>query len=229
MTPRLGSEAEDHLRRRALERRSSRAYLDAVLAGDPVAAERVVRDAMQSLTIAEVDDGVLAPALHRVGDLWAAGEISIADEHLATEITLRILALQREAVRMAARRIRRRVLLAALPGELHVIGLRMAAELLETAGYEVRLLGADVPVRALGLAVLRHRPDVVALTATMPAGPRLEEAVEEIRLGHPPAAVMLGGAGVAPAMAERRGLTVCDAVADAVDTADALVQRAALN
>ena len=37
-----------------------------------------------------------------VGEKWATGEITVADEHLASEIALRVLALQRAARRAQA-------------------------------------------------------------------------------------------------------------------------------
>ena len=62
------------------------------------------------------------------------------------------------------------MLLAAVGGELHVVALRMTANLLHDVGYGVMMLGADVPPRALASAAAKHRPEVVCLTATMPGG-----------------------------------------------------------
>src|SRR5919107_5236675 len=90
------------------------AFAKALLAGDEVAAELVVRDALDArLSTAEIDDEIIAPALWLVGRLWARGEISVADEHLATSISLRVLALQREATRTVRDRSGRTALLAA--------------------------------------------------------------------------------------------------------------------
>src|SRR3954452_19201870 len=81
-----------------------RTYAAALLIGDEVAAEIAVREAMEAkLSAAEIDDEIIAPALWVVGDLWERGEITVADEHLATEISTRVLALQREAERLGAR------------------------------------------------------------------------------------------------------------------------------
>ena len=86
-----------------------RACAMALLAGDEIGAELAVRDAIDArLTTAQIDDEIIAPALWLVGRLWARGEISVADEHLATEISLRVLALQREAVRTERERAGRR-------------------------------------------------------------------------------------------------------------------------
>ena len=75
------------------------AYARALLPGDEIAAELAVRDALDAAPLhrPQIDDEIIAPALWLVGRLWARGEISIADEHLATSISLRVLALEREA------------------------------------------------------------------------------------------------------------------------------------
>src|SRR4051812_49631933 len=103
-----------------------RAYATALLAGDEVAADVAIREAIDAgLSTADVNEGIIAPALRLVGELWQSGEITVADEHLATEITLRVLALQGETRR--ARRSRRghRVLLATPAGGHHAGGLEM--------------------------------------------------------------------------------------------------------
>ena len=74
-----------------------RTYAAALLSGDEVAAEIVIREAMEAgFTTPEIDDEIIAPALWLVGELWERGDISIADEHVATEISLRVLALQHQ-------------------------------------------------------------------------------------------------------------------------------------
>ena len=95
-----------------------RAYAEAILSGDEVAAEISIREAIDAkLTTAEIDEEIIAPALWFVGELWQRVDISVADEHLATEISLRVLALQREARRVAGTRAGQRVVLATPGGE----------------------------------------------------------------------------------------------------------------
>ena len=223
--------SRDELRRRTLVRSLRSAYTDALLAGDPARAETVVRDAIDAgLTQAAIDEEVVAPAMRRVGELWEAGAISVADEHLATEISMRVLALQREAFRVAQRRARHTILLAAVQGERHVIGLRMAGNLLTAAGYDVRCLGADVPVDALGAIAARLMPAVVGLTVTMAEfAPLLPETIATVQRTDPPAAVVVGGTGVPDLLRESAAVARCRSVVEVVETVDALVQRAATN
>jgi methanogenic corrinoid protein MtbC1 len=206
-------------------------FADALLNGADATAEHVVREAIEAgVPEAVIDDEVVTPALRRVGELWEQGLLSVADEHLATEISIRVLALQREAFRSAARRGAHGVVLAAVEGEHHVVGLQMAASVLAHAGYEVRMLGADLPVADLERAVERHRPAVVGLTATMPAsGALLPVSVDAVRGLAPQSGVVLGGAAATTDLTARPGVAVCEHVSDAVTTVDALTHRSALN
>ena len=66
----------------------------------------------------------------------------------------------------------------------------MACDLLLAAGYETRLLGADVPLTDIAVAVTRHAADVVAMTATMADSvERVDAAIDYLRAVHPGIAV----------------------------------------
>jgi MerR family transcriptional regulator, light-induced transcriptional regulator len=211
--------------------RLRREFTRALLTGDAEAAERVMRLALDSgLTAAEIDVELVAPALFIVGEKWASGEISVADEHLASEIALRVLALQRVARLAKRRRLGRRVLLLAPEGERHVIGLNMACDLLFAAGYDTLMLGADVPLGDIARAAAHHGADIVALTATMPdSAERLDAAIDHLRGSARACGVLLGGTGVPFEVAAGWGATVCPDVSTVVESADALVHRAPLN
>ena len=208
-----------------------RAYAKALLAGDEVGAEMAVRDAMDArLSTAQIDDEIIAPALWLVGRLWARGEISVADEHLATEISLRVLALQREATRTVEERRSRKALLAAPAGELHTVALQMISNLLRDAGYTVLMLGPDVPPDALAEAACRHEPEVICMTATMPAASdRVMLAIREIERGWQGAGYVVGGRGLSARLRPQPGIHVCRRVSEVVEAADAIVKRAELN
>jgi methanogenic corrinoid protein MtbC1 len=208
-----------------------RDYARALLAGDEVAAELAVRDAIDArLSTAEIDDEIIAPAMWLIGRLWARGEISVADEHLATSISLRVLALQREATRTVRERAGRKALLAAPAGELHTVALHMIDNLLRDAGYTALMLGPDVPFGALAEAARRHEPDVICLTATMAdASDRVMLAIHEAERGWPAAGFVVGGRGVSPRLRPRPGIQLCRRVSEAVEAADAAMKRADLN
>ena len=121
----------------------------------------------QSLLIAPVERAfadVLAPALIEVGEKWASGGLTVAQEHLASGAVR--AALQRLLVDMRGN-VRGLAVLACAPGERHEVGLLMLAVLLRADGWQVAYLGADVPVAdAVGLAV-RVDADALCFSATL--------------------------------------------------------------
>jgi len=211
--------------------RLASAYVDALVDGDEVEAEIAIREAMDAgMSSAEIDDRVIAPALWHVGELWELGEINVAQEHLATEISLRVLTLQHEARRVAQARSGHRVMLTTAPGEQHVVALRMAENLLRGAGYEILMLGADVPSDGLAAATRSHKPDVVCISSTMIGRTSLVlAAIDEARRGRPAVAIVLGGRGLTVESEARPDVRLCERVSDVVDTVDAMIQRADLN
>jgi MerR family transcriptional regulator, light-induced transcriptional regulator len=208
-----------------------RAYAAALLMGDEIAAEIAIREAMEAkLTAAEIDDAIIAPALWLVGDLWERGEISVADEHLATEISIRVLALQREAERLAVARGTYRVLLATPSGELHVVALRMIGNLLREAGYDVLMLGPDVPRADLAASAGRYEPHVLCMSTTMPGGSdQTLLAVEAVQEAWPAASFVIGGRGLSSSVRSEPGISVCRRVPEVTEAVDAMVKRADLN
>ncbi len=207
------------------------AFIAALVAGDARAADRVVRDAIDAgLGQATIDEALVAPAMRHIGDLWHRGEITVADEHLATDISFRVLALQREAFRVAHRRPREPVMLAGVEGERHVLGLAMVGDLLSHAGFDVRNLGADLPIDSLGSIVERHRPAVFGFTVTMPdARELLPLAIDELRRSAPSIGVLVGGQGVPEDLYETDWLTTVHHVTGVVEEVDALLHRPSLN
>ena len=212
-------------------RELARAYAAALLSADEVAAETVIREAMDAeLSTAQIDDEMIAPALWLVGELWERGEISVAEEHIATEITLRVLALQREAQRVAQARSDYTVMLATSPGELHMVALRMAANLLRGAGYDIVMLGADVPGDALAVTARRLEADVVCMSSTLLGRTEhLLNCIDKVRRERHPVGFVIGGRGLTVEGQLRPQIHVCQRVSEVVEAVDAMVKRARLN
>jgi methanogenic corrinoid protein MtbC1 len=160
------------------------------------------------MPLATLYQQVIGPAMYELGRLWEEGVITVADEHLATALTHRVLAALRppELLEQSfqARSGKPRAILAAVQGEQHALGLRMAADLLEDRGCQVAYLGADVPSEAVLQAIRTLSPDLLGLSATMPESARhLEDVVERVREEHPELPLLLGGqVGGSPRLGE---------------------------
>ncbi|HSZ69470.1 MAG TPA: diguanylate cyclase [Solirubrobacteraceae bacterium] len=185
--------ASDRQLRTIIER-----YGVALRGADAAAAEAVVAQALAAgLAPTTIQVRVITPAMQRIGELWEEGALTVADEHLATVLsTLALLPLQ-EPLQIAPPRSRERVVLAAVEGQAHVLGLQMVADVLGGAGFEVLYLGADVPTQALRAFVAEHAPAVTGLSSTQARdSPRLAAAIVAIHDVEPSCRIMLGGGGV---------------------------------
>jgi len=188
---------------------------DALRAGDGAWAESVARRSqVAGLPVAAVYARVIEPSLYLVGDLWEQGRLSVADEHLATVICHRVLAVLHSTLRGPPRNSRERVLLATPEGQRHALGLRMAADVLEGAGFTVCHLGADVPGDALKQAVRRHQPSVVGLSVTTDSGvDSLLAAIKAVHAVRPGTQILLGGQAVPRELLEAGTMFAADAEA----------------
>lgn len=107
-------------------------------------------------------DRVVGEAMRLIGEGWARGSWSVDEEHRASHLVAEVLDRMRSD---AAGERARTAILAAPPGELHDLPLRMVRLVLERNGWVTEYYGADVPWSALEHAVARGRAAVLALTA----------------------------------------------------------------
>jgi excisionase family DNA binding protein len=143
--------------------------VDRLLHDDEAGAWTLIDDALAGgMTPAEAYLTVLAPSLAVIGRRWEAGEITVADEHRASAIMLRLLG--RLGPRFARRgRKRGTVLLGTAPGDRHGLPTALLRDLLRGRSFDVIDLGADVPLDSWTATVAATpRLAGVGLCATVP-------------------------------------------------------------
>jgi methanogenic corrinoid protein MtbC1 len=112
-----------------------------------------------------VQDAVL-PVMADIGRQWAAGRISSADEHAATEVC-RYAVLRLADAQSPAPLLDLRALVACVPGEEHSFGAEVVAEDLRLTGWDVMLVGRSAPQDDIVTAAAGFGADVVFLSVTM--------------------------------------------------------------
>jgi methanogenic corrinoid protein MtbC1 len=110
---------------------------------------------------------ILQPAMYEVGRLWEEGEISVAQEHLASAMVARLMAVLYPSLELVQEPKGRAVVTAA-PNEFHETGARCVADLLALDGWQIDYLGANTPSIDLLHHLLRTKPQVLALSVAMP-------------------------------------------------------------
>ena len=209
-----------------------RGQLTAALeAGRQSEAQLVVREALDAgLSPEVVYDEIIALAMHEIGRKWERGELNVAQEHLATSISQGLIALVAELHRVEDARRREEVVLAAVEGERHVMGLRMAGDLLQAAGFQVIFLGEDVPTDDLLDFLTDRSVALCALSATMPhTRDRLASTIRLLNDLLPRTRVLVGGQAAGRLAPLGPTTAAVDDVGSVVEIADGLLQTAALN
>jgi methanogenic corrinoid protein MtbC1 len=175
--------------------------------GDDELAAWTLRHALAERPRPEVFDTLLAPAMTLIGQRWAAGRWSVADEHLASQTVLRALDRIRPDLGPEGR-VGPLAVLAGVAGEQHMIGLVCLDQVLRELDWTVAELGADVPAADLAAFVARNEARLVALSAS--DGARLEalaDAVAAVRAARPDVPILLGGRLASqPGIADTLGL-----------------------
>ncbi len=158
-------------------------------------ALRAVRE--QGMPIPDLYVCVLAPLLAEIGTEWQKGATPIWQEHFASATIRTIVeSLYDDVVRQAERvPPRNQVAILACPEEeRHDLGLRMLADRMMLAGWQVVFLGASTPsAEIIGAARAADADVVVLAVATHFNRVELRRTLEKIRASLPGVRVDVGG------------------------------------
>lgn len=156
---------------RALERRDFAAlgelFIRRALDGDVHGVGTLLaRGYLRGIPAVELHEKIVTPAMHRIGERWRSGELTVADEHIATQTTLDALTrLQPELLRRPSNG--KTAVVGCPEDELHEMASRFVSFLLELEGWNVITLGMNTPFFSFRDAVERHRPDLVCISSTL--------------------------------------------------------------
>ena len=146
-------------------------------------------------------ESIVTPLSHHIGDEWAAGRMTEAQERIASGAIRQVLGfLLRTLGTPASERPRHRVLVTTLNGERHENGVLMAAVVAALAGCEVSYAGADLPAAAIAAAARRAHADIVALSVVDATAPRVAQRELAALRAALPASVRLVVGGAAAAL-----------------------------
>jgi methanogenic corrinoid protein MtbC1 len=193
-------------------------FIDAVARIDTDRVSQMLDDHFSRGSFEVVVDDWLMPTLERVGQAWAAGELSVAAEHAASYAVGRRLAAAYEAA--ANRDDGPRVLVGLPPDVRHELGLLGFAVAARRAGLSTAYVGADLPASDWKDALGAHNAVCAVLSV-----PRREDlanltsVVSVIRDAHPRLTVAVGGRyqDQAPRFCRRLGHLIGPAARDLAD------------
>jgi DNA-binding transcriptional MerR regulator len=172
---------------------------------DEQAAGAILDSSLSTFGTETVLAQIVMPVLRALGERWAAGELTIAQEHFATNVLRdRLLGLARGWGHGNGPI----ALLACPSGERHDLPLVLFGISLRAAGWRIVLLGADTPTSTIEQATESIAPAAVILATTLPEPMLAVEAEVAALAAH--VRVAIGGRAADPALAERVGAVLLD-------------------
>jgi DNA-binding transcriptional MerR regulator/methylmalonyl-CoA mutase cobalamin-binding subunit len=149
-----------------------RKYINGMIAAiirfDEHALERTYADALSHYPVRMVTDKLLSPVLKEIGERWASGQGSVAEEHFFGFYLRNKLGARFH--HRSQNQTGPRLLMACLPGDLHEIGLLLFALDACDSGFQTILLGANMPLDDFPDAVKKTGSDALVLSGTIEPG-----------------------------------------------------------
>lgn len=153
-----------------------RLYLNAILQGDSEKARQVIDASIaRNYDFKDIYFKIICASQEEVGARWKSGELSVADEHLASNVTKDQLAHMRELIAPKSKHLKK-VVVTTLAGDEHDLPSRILADFFLMDGWDVHYLGANTPVKDLVSFVKTREPHVLCISVTSSG---LEESVSE--------------------------------------------------
>src|SRR3954451_19410335 len=197
----------------ALSSAALRAELADALDGfDEPRAQAILDRLLAVTTLEALLSEVVLPYLRELGERWARGDASVAEEHFATAILRgRLLGIARGwGVGIGPGAV-----LACLPGEQHELGLIAFGLALRAHGWRIVYLGPDAPIKTIEDVCRRLHPNLVVVSAV--TRERVWPIVEQLRGLAARQRLALGGAAAASGVLESDGVLLLtgDLIAEA--------------
>lgn len=169
-------------------------YLAALLAGDLSTARGLISEVHGAgMSIATIYIDVLTPAQTRIGEMWHDGLINIAEEHLATSITLDVMKEVGSFI-SPSNTTGCKVVVTPVESDGHIVGAQMFSDLLRGDGWDVDFLAYPTPVSDLVSFVTERKPQLIAISLTqMEFLPKAQQTSREIHALNSSIKVLLGG------------------------------------
>jgi trimethylamine corrinoid protein len=180
-----------------------------IMDADEEKAVQVIEDALEEgLDLIEILQEGFAEGNREVGELFENGQLSLPELIFSTEVMKKVIDLVEAHTGMGKEKVKGKVLIATVDGDVHEIGKGMVASTMKSYGIEVIDIGREVPVETIIEKAEEYGVDIIGtsalLTSTLKEQKKLEDALREMGLRNK-YKTMVGGAPCTLRWAKRIG------------------------
>lgn len=136
-------------------------------------------------------DKILKPTMYRIGEEWATGKISIATEHVASNVAQTLVKIIMDSISSTGKK--KKILMCIPLGEEHRLGCDVMETYLTIKGFKVYNMGVSMPTESILSFIDNNKPNIIFVSITLEdnlgAGQRLVKRIKE----HADIPVLIGG------------------------------------
>ena len=154
-----------------------------------------------------LNDGLIA-AMDVIGERMETGEMFIPEVLMAAQLMGGAVETLRPHLAEGSHNSAGKVLLGTVKGDVHDIGKNLVFMMLESAGFEVKDVGVDVPADTFVSEIKSFQPDIVALSALLTTTiPMMKTTIDALTTAgvRDSVKVIVGGAPVSQSFADKIG------------------------
>ena len=154
---------------------------------------------MKQYLLHEIYDALVMPVLESIGDMWANNDISVAEEHLASNTIRNAVYALGETLERKDYKDNSYTLSLALSGDEHDLPLIMTKQILEIKGIPVINCGRNTPANSIKRLLKKFQPDKIIVSLTYIEDKKLakQELDDLLKIASKThAKIYVGGAGI---------------------------------
>ena len=164
----------------ALEKMKEKLY-KRLTQGDIEESLKIYQECIKDFDTIKFLDNIFKPVMYKIGADWENGIISIATEHVASNIAQTLVKNIREQVNKSTNK--KKILICVPAGEEHHLGCDVLETYLSLKGFKVYNMGTSIPTESILNFIDSNKPDAIILSITIKdnllAGQRLVKKINK--------------------------------------------------
>ena len=172
---------EDIKKREDATKKSKQKLYKKLTNGDIEECVKIYEEYTKIFKAADFFDRILKPVMQKIGDDWANDKISIATEHVASNVAQTLVKIIMDQISSFGKK--KKILICVPLGEEHHLGCDVLETYLTIKGFKIYNMGTSIPTESILDFIKSNKPDVVLLSITLEdnllAGQRLVKKIKE--------------------------------------------------
>ena len=149
--------------------------------GDIKSSVKIYEEYMKIFSPGDFFDKILRPVMYKIGEDWADNTISIATEHVASNVAQTLVKIIMDKVTGNANK--KKILICVPLGEEHHLGCDVLETYLSIKGFKVYNIGTSIPTESILSFIEYNNPEIILISITLEdnisAGQRLVKKIKE--------------------------------------------------